>query len=415
MRTKLRLLHKIILSSLLSLTLRNRARLRALSKDTSKDLVVFAVSPGDFNTPSKSGLYPDKVFSLHKIVIEMGLRSEIIFHPWMSISRNRDFIRVLRIERLASSFKKFWAIQVNQFDATRDKEFRIWWRSISLVEKYQFSVWSDFLDKTNPKIVFGIGIKESLIQGSKLKNIPVVEVMHGVFTNESIPLQRYSRGSHRIMPVDLFLSWDSHYSNLIQSVNIPTRTLGHPNGDYSTDLTQKSNLSDGNVLVTLSWGVENSMDPYGMLHLSLAEKLLQSGQFISKIVFRLHPVAFEQNREGMNQVAFWFKRNFPESSLSTPDKMSLFNELSSASLHITEESSTFYEAGLLGVPTVFTSAKAYKETPQEYKDNKQIHLWSDFNDLDLITLVGKKRVISGCKLDRELFKEVIYSFQNKAN
>jgi hypothetical protein len=415
MQAKLQLLHKVISSTLLSLNFQNRTRLHSLSRDTSGNLIIFAVSPEDFNNPSKFGRYPDKVFSLHKIAIDMGFRSEIIFHPWVSLSRNRDFIRVLRIETFTSSFKNFLTYQLGQYGATQDKVFRDWWGSISFVERYQFSVWIDFLDKTNPKVVFGIDIKESLVMATRIKNIPIVEVMHGVFTNKSIPLLRYSRGSYRIIPVDLFLSWDSYFSRFIKELGLPTVVIGHPNEDYTNDLAQDFNLSDGNVLVTLSWGVENTMDPYGMLHLRLAEKLLQSGQLTSKIVFRLHPVAFEQNRKRMKIVASWFKRNFPESRLSTPDKMSLFDELSIASLHITEESSAFYEAGLLGVPTVFTGAKAYKDAPQQYKDQKQIHLWSDFDDLDLVRLLSNERVVIGCKLDRELFREIVYSFLSRAN
>lgn len=410
METRFEILFRIISSSFLSFSPRNRIRLHSLSRDTTVGLIVFVVSPEDFNTPSLIGRYPDKVFSLHKIALEMGFRSQIVYHPWVSIRKNPDFTGVVRVERFIPSIRKLLTFKLNQFATSRDKDFCAWWSSLSLLEKYNFSVWRDFLDKTNPKIIFGIDLKENLIAASKTKNIPVIEVMHGVFTRKSIPLKRYSRGSYRIVPVDLFLAWDSHYSNLMQSVNISSRVVGHPNEEYAAELSQGLNPPEGSVIVTLAWGVENSMDPYGMLHMGLADKLLQSRAVISKVVFRLHPVAFEQNRKRMNQVTAWLKAHFPESSLSTPDKKSLFAEFSTASLHITEESSSFYEAGLLGVPTVFTSSKAYEDTPQEYKDSEQIYLWRELNDLDLLKLMEKKRVINGRKLDRELFKEIIYAF-----
>lgn len=411
MKIKLKMLNTIMLSIFLSMTIRNRARLRSLFMNPTKDLILFVVSPEDFNTPSEIGRYPDKVFSLHKIVLEMGLKSEIIFHPWVSTKRNLNFIRVLRVESFVSSLKKYWTIQRSQHKSSRENKFYTWWSSLSLLEKYQFSIWSDFLDKTKPLAILGIDLKEYLVVASKLENIPVVEVMHGVFTNESIPLKRYSRGSYQIVPVDLFLSWDSHYSNLIEAVNIPTITLGHPNEHYSSYLPFEFNFHDGNILVTLSWGVENSFDPFGMLHMNLADKLLLLGGELSKLVFRLHPVAYEQNRNRMKYVTNWFQKNFPGSNLSTPKETSLFDELSNARLHITDGSSSFYEAGLLGVPTIFTSLRAYNDTPQEYKSKGQIYLWKDAEDVNLFTLTSGKRVTQGCNLDREKFKEVINNFQ----
>ena len=371
----------------------NRLRVSKSNSPSQSELILFVISPADVNSPSNSGRYPDKVYSIYELAIKLGYRSQIVFHPMVATKKVTNSVSIVRIERISRSFSSAFKLLFNSEEFKKDGSLRDRWNSLGVVEKIRYYVWKDFLDLTNPKIVFGIDVRESEALACKVKSIPIFEVMHGTFSEEELPLRRFSKGKDTAIQVDMFLTWDSHYSRISEVLNVPTKVIGHPNKKYLDAKGFKPNQNIKRVLVTLAWGVEKSKDPFGIIHSDLADILseLESHSFI--LIFRLHPITTHQHKSSISVIRTWFEINFPGSNISLPEKSSLLEELQSVHLHITHASSAFYEAGLLGVPTIFTSRREYESIPKEYVDSGSIHLWENnenFRLTDLNIINGKK-------------------------
>jgi hypothetical protein len=366
---------KIFITNVFASSPSNRLR-RSKSKGSSQsELILFVISPADVNSPSNLGRYPDKVYSIYELAIKLGYRSKIVFHPMVATKKVSSSVPIVRIERIARNFSIAFKLLSNSEEFREEDSLRDRWNSLGVLEKIRYYVWKDFLDLTNPKIVFGIDIRESEALACKVKSIPIFEVMHGTFSAEELPLRRFSKGMTRTIQVDMFLTWDSHYSRISEALNVPTKVIGHPNKKYLDAKGIKPDQFNKKVLVTLAWGVEKSKDPFGIIHSGLADIISELKSHSFNLIFRLHPVTTDKHKRSINAIRTWFEFNFPGSHVSLPENSSLLEELQSVHLHITHESSAFYEAGLLGVPTIFTSRRGYEAIPKEYIDTGSIHLW----------------------------------------
>ncbi len=375
LKNRLRAIWAIIITNIIASLPGNRFRWSKTNDLDQSDLILFVISPADINTPDSLGRYPDKIYSIYELAIKLGYRSQIVFHPMSATKKVSNSISVFRIENITKNFTTALKLLFSPEEFRKEGSLRDRWKSLGVFEKIQYYVWKDFLDLSNPKIVFGIDIRESEALACKVKSIPIFEVMHGTFSKEELPLRRFSKGRARIIQVDMFLTWDSHYSKISQALNIPTRVIGHPNKEYLEAKYIKPDHSTQKVLVTLAWGVKKSKDPFGIMHSDLADILFELKSFT--LIFRLHPFTASSNKKNISNIRTWFEFNFPGSYISLPEKSSLLEELKSVRMHITHDSSAFYEAGLLGVPTIFTSRGGFEAIPKEYIDTGSVCLWEN--------------------------------------
>jgi len=413
MNSILAIVFRVLKSSLLSLNIDNKCQIIKLSRKNRGNTIVFVVSPEDVNTLGAHGLYPDKVLSLHNFALQIGWNSEIIYHPWSSSKRQNHAARILRIESVLSAFSIYLeTIRLNTRGLS-SSEFRQWWDQIGKMEKLYFCSWVSFLSKTKPQIVFGIDAKESQVKGCGQFAIPIVEIMHGTFTELNPPLRRLIRGKMQTIDVDLFLSWDASYSRIMHSFHVPTLEVGHPNKDFADKHFKVRAPNSRNLLVSLSWGVENSKDPYGTLHEQLFERISGLDLTQCKIRFRLHPVSITSNRSQIPFIQGWCADNFLNSEVSSPNTNTLIEDLLWSDVHITHESSTFYEAGLLGVQTVFTNLSMFESVPLEFKLNGGVNYWDEAFNLEDKFTTSKELKSFGKKLDVEVFGNLLATESKK--
>ncbi len=407
MKAKCKALGTVLISSVYANSPGNRIRLTKLLRNKKSDLILFVISPGDINSPSYLGRYPDKVYSLYEIAINLGYRSEIVFHPWVARDKVSNTVPIIRVESIFRNLFTALKLHFRPEEFSKTDKMCEWWKSSGALEKIQYCVWRNFLDRTNPKVVFGIGIREDEVLACNARSIPIYEVMHGTFTENDLPLRRFSRGETRTVEVDMFLTWDSHYSKVFETLRVPTKVIGHPNKSYLGVKTSTSKTLEKKVLVTLSWGVEKSIDPYGILESDLAMVLSQLVSRSFSLIFRLHPVTAEKHKKSKDSIRAWFQLNFPDSIVSFPENTSLLEDLLSVDLHVTHESSAFYEAGLLGVPTIFTSRRGFEAIPRDYRDSGNIHFWENKQNLGLSTFKMSSGKKFGNDLDFEVVTELI--------
>ena len=373
----------IFVTSFFAMSAENKKILSKLKDTTENDLILFLISPVDINSPSDFGRYPDKVYSLHKLAINLGFRSQIVFHPLVANRKLSNCIPVARIDRIGTIFLAFFFFLCNSKKIKEDRNLSYWWRSSGLLDKLRHHLWRDFLNYSKPRVIFGISVRQFEALACKENSIPIFEVMHGTFSKEQA----------RSVDVDMFLTWDSHYSKNLKALGVETKVIGHPNAEFLEVHKQLPDESVRKILVTLAWGINNSKDPFGLMSRELADLSTELNSLSYNLVFRIHPVTLQKKSREIYAIQNWLEKNYPNSLFTSPDKTSLFQDLRSTLLHITHDSSSFYEAGLLGIPTIFTSRAGYEAVPKEFVDTGGIHLWESKRNLALPNLeiiIGKK-------------------------
>jgi len=191
---------------------------------------------------------------------------------------------------------------------------------------------------------------EDLCASANRLGIPTVEVQHSML-GSWYERQMMSR------PLDArpryLLAWDEHYAQFVEALGMTGFAIGYPDPDHVIDTTPQHRCAHPQrILVTLQYGFERSIDPYGVLTEELAEALQMTCRAREgyKLTFRVHPV-FEETRN-LAGLTTYLRGRYPGSAISLPSSSTLLQDLRSTDTVLTHHSSTVYEAGLLGLPAV---------------------------------------------------------------
>jgi len=347
---------------------------------------LFVFSSGDLNSSKFGKMYPDKLIDLSEGMEQIGFSSLFALHPY----KKRKFIlrsskRILFMERTFESILYILRMrmlgetnEILQDELTKkDSPFE----RISLLSLYLS------ISKIEPQIVISIGATQDLVTVCRVLRIPIAEMMHGVFTSDELPTYWTDNNQANIIKnhhPDLFLSWHEKYSELMREFGVTSETVGYPIAEFEAG-EKSGTIRPLSFLISLSWGDKNSVDPCGAMSQNLFRQLnlLVSNEI--KFVFRIHPV-FSESLLKEWRLKKWLLRNFSGSVIQTPRKNSLSSSLRAHSLHITEESSTFFEAALLSIPTLITGTRILKSIPEDFIDNQMIISRTiKLNDLPSIT------------------------------
>jgi hypothetical protein len=370
--------------------------------------IIFVASPADVQTPHGNLFIPDKFQAIIGTAHEESISTLEVFHLFSKLGRYERKSNFIRIElvlllvllsnpiRLISDIKKaFKGIS---------KLGRITFR-----QRIRFAYWGYLFSRIKPKLIFGVGMDQILIASANLQGIKTVEVMHGLFTQWRLPFS-FTINEGDFKP-DLFLSWHEDFTKMVAELGVKARTIGYPNllarGLKSEKREERSEIS----LVTLNWGLKDSVDPFGVMSYELHQYL--TNLKMTKLRFRMHPIVCQSRRETLG-VSDWIQLEFPGSEISLPYEESLWEALANCSNHITHESSTFFEASLVGVPTLYMNKGGNQGT---HIPKKLIESGLVFFDKDLFEQASSmkkelgNRIAFEANFDREIviriFKEVM--------
>ena len=157
-----------------------------------------------------------------------------------------------------------------------------------------------------------------------------------------------------IVKPGLFLGWHDDFTKMVENLGIPAVTIGYPNTLLQRIDLPLEDSRERKILVTLGWGYKVSVDLNGIMSPELYNYLEEIPS--NNLKFRLHPVSCN-SRKQILQNSKWLKKEFPDCSLVLPYDESLLESLSSCSFHVSHESSTFFEASLLGITTLLLQSK----------------------------------------------------------
>ena len=369
--------------------------------------IFFVASPADVQTPSGSLYIPDKLQGIIEIVEKRHLSYSKFFHLFSKRSKYENKSSFIRLELLfilhtLANPIRFYSRLGIIFKRTHELG------KVTSRQKIRFVYWSLVFLEKKPKVVFAIGFDQILIASAKLQGIKTVEVMHGLFAQGQSPFS-FETDTDLKKP-DLFLSWHDDFTAIVNNLGVPAETLGYPNTFPRELKSLTREVRKSGIFVTLSWGLAASADPFGTFN---HEMYLYLRDFRTEdLIFRIHPVACQTRRQTL-RITKWLVQEFPGCHVSIPYQERLLNALSDSLLHITYESSTFFEAGLVGVPTLFFNTSGNQDVyiPEELINNGLVF----FNKEFVATQQGRITSADGIRfLEADLKEEKVVRILNQA-
>ena len=352
----------------------------------------FVASPADVQTPHGNLFIPDKFQAIIGTAHEASISSLEVFHLFSKsgrYERKSNFIRlelVLLLVYLSNPIK--WFSETKEVFGGISRLGQITFR-----QRIRFAYWRYLFSKIKPKLIFGVGMDQILIASANIQGIKTIEVMHGLFAKGRSPFS-FPIKEGNLKP-DLFLSWHDDFTRMVVEIGVEAITIGYPNLPTIRPKAEYRHERPEISLITLSWGLKDSVDPFGIMSYELHQYLTNLD--MTKLRFRIHPVVCQSKREIL-RVSNWIQLEFPGSKISVPYEESLWEALANCSHHITHESSTFFEASLVGIPTLYMNSRGKLSThiPREL-----IELGLVYFDKDL---VGRPLTMNKTLANRITFK-----------
>jgi hypothetical protein len=371
----------------------NLLQLRKVLK--SKDSrVLFIISEADLNTFHNGYVSADKIDQIYSLVRERGLFPLLALHPFkprkflLKTSYNlvvtENFIGAILLFLANSNLRKKVRLGCQQYKCGG-----------SIASRLIFISMFTFVWKVKPKVVVTIGASPNLALVCEILGVKLIEIMHGAFSKSVLPtywIKSNNNQYEKEPKPSLFFSWDSEYDSYIEAAGVRSVAIGYP---VPVRILQEdlSNLKREIVLVSLTWGLADSQDPFGVLAPELWKiitKIHLDGQLIR---FRLHPVSCLDD-ERKRRIVNWLAENFQNVETHDPRKFTLHQSLEGTRLQITDASSTFFEAALMGIPTVMTSGVNSPIIPKEMLESGlvvKVEPGEEFLEIDFKLVQSLKR------------------------
>ncbi len=324
---------------------------------------LFFVSGADIQTPTTEGLVGDKFEHWRQGLINRGHSVTVAYFPRARTRGSRRTAFPVISTR--------WILVWSLLETCTSRLFRSW--SVKKIPKVGIlallrelyaeahrAAITRLATKHSANAIFGIGLSSLEIDAAKQLNIPSVEVQHGQYGSSS------DFGLYwPIMKPAYYCVWDYRTAQLAAGFGLNPVIVGFP--ITSNDLPIPNRRQ--RILLTLSWGFDHTVDPFGMIPQELGFVLTKLTDFNTPITIRLHPVHSAWSAIRRSRVQRWFAANFPSARISWPTSTSLEEDLRECYLHLTWESSVWFEAAIRGISTVIVNAKAYGGAAEFYRSN----------------------------------------------
>ena len=212
--------------------------------------------------------------------------------------------------------------------------------------------WARVLNLISAKAVVGIGLPEELIELCSKREIPSIEIQHGLF--DRVDLHKYW-STHKPSHI---LCWDEYSASEAKAVASKAIVVGHPisieRKFFMSSIRQELNdpsRTRTRFCVALSYGDQDGEGPDGNISKSVTLEIdeLVSRGFIP--VFRIHPVT-AQTRRSLRKTSSWINNRWPEAEIHNPREKSLLDSINTSDFLLTKSSSTALEFSILGKPSI---------------------------------------------------------------
>ena len=337
-----------------------------LLKIRNQNSILFIIYDNTFQTPSDTGLSQR---NLEKIFQYLEL-NQIQFHivrPLFSTRMKRKKNRpVVSLESLSFLFiLSYMRILFNSRKSNEDRDlFNIncW-------------IWIKTFKFLKPRIIMGQSLPEMSLIAANYLNLKSIEIQHGIWFEDEDPVLSFDINSRATSPSDILI-WNNYYLDMLQNSKSKVGILGYP----SFNLELKESKDAGNVLICLSTGVKNSIDPFGTVRPEIdhAIRFLSAQNF--KLTIRPHPLT-SQNERTREKIYSYLQENYKTSNVESPYKYKLSDQLEKCEAIVTYDGSIIIDGAIQGSSVFYFSKAKNLGLPPEIIDSGVVHLVANSEDL----------------------------------
>ena len=370
---------------------KNKLKIETFAEEQNKKCIVY-ISPEDFNTISNGELSGDKIDAILKYAESEGFSCAYLLRTNNRSKELLDGSRIINNPVLEAqiTLKSLFTLIKFRWKATESNEIKA--RNKVLIKNSMFENFNRLnLERTlkyvKPNIVFSIGATQELLSVCKALDVKVFEVMHGIFNEGDIPTDWLSPAGFK---PDLFLSWHDFYTQMLKARDVNAFTLGHPNTNLKPE-TKIRNKDSLNILVTLSNNIENTVDSTRTLDRDLYKQIKLIYSLKDSIKFRIHPVSLRKPKQFLDDLNKWILNEFPSATIESPLVVNLSDSLSQVDLHLSKDSSTYFEAALIGIPSILSADLEKWLIPKEFMTKNYVFQGGSLNRNDLALILEKDR------------------------
>lgn len=317
-------------------------------------LAVFSLA--DLNSPSSFGSIADKLDAYFTDGEVLGITFHKILLPGESSCFTRSSYSFVKFPKVM----RFWFYSLQSFVWSKIGFTNR--RSNSLLRKSRSlrASWTIVLNRFLPRAVIGIGLPQELLELAEEFGIPTIEVQHGSLSEET-----FRRYWPQVRP-DWLFCWNSQTMEKAEELGFQAMKVGHPiNQSLALTAEESSHkeicagrrTGERYFLVALSWGVKNSVDPVGALHLKVKDALVEIMRNGYTPIFRIHPVV-SSKVYASRSLRNWIKNEWPGSIVHDPRETSFLKSLVFSDFLLAFESAAAFEFSLANKPSILLDAGA---------------------------------------------------------
>ena len=190
----------------------------------------------------------------------------------------------------------------------------------------------------------GLILTNEEIAAAHALGIPTIEFQHGVFEEET------ALWYLNVKPSVLAI-WPNQDVVKLRRNGFTTVTLPFPPADEQN----RAQADRSELLVCLTWGLEDSVDGFGGIPRNLWDELRTLATSFRNIRFRLHPVFPHAKRRKLEQ---FLRREYPGATVSSR-KRSLEEDLTECQAVLIDRSSVWLDALRRGLRVFITSSEIF--------------------------------------------------------
>jgi hypothetical protein len=363
----------------------NSCKFRRLKRERNSEYAVIYIAPSNLNSQIDGDLVPDK---LHDIILGLesnGIKSVYLIRYYLELKESLPFSKICRndsILQVRIRLYKFFGIMYQSLNALIAKKVsnNDYAGKQKLLTTFLNKSLEDTLRELRPTFVVSIGATQEFLSICKSLDIKVIEVMHGVLYREEI-LKEW--GSSIKLKPSLFFTWHDYYTQILLEFGVNAKTLGYPKINLA--IPQKKYRSKMRILITLGYSHFDFRNPMAVLDEKLFLQLKRLECPETELIFRVHPVV-SGDRRLRKRVIHLLNENFENSKIHLPWEKTLFDSFMAVDFHITSNSSSYFEAALFGIPTVFTEDINSLQIPSDFYSGNFVIQGGSLNVADLLAL-----------------------------
>ena len=228
--------------------------------------------------------------------------------------------------------------------------------------------WDRILKRIQPSLVVGQNLSLPILGACARQDILTAEIQHGVWFENQREVFGFDFNNVGGTP-DYFLTWHHSFEKIVANGHSKALTIGYPSpitaivtrNSASIDERQEAQLR---VLITLSVGVVDSADPFGLVRPSVDQILKELANQSCSVVIRPHPLT-GKNSFSKLIICRWLRREYPNATVISSDEQDINEAIENADVIVTFDGTLVIDAVLHGKVVLHASESNLLGVPED--------------------------------------------------